>query len=122
MTILIIDDHAVFRRALADLLRLQDGIDVLAEAEDGPAGVELAAELEPDVVLMDYRMPGLNGAAATRALREVQPEAAVIGVSFDSRPEVLRAMQEAGACGFFRKGDDFSSLMTMIEEADSCQC
>ncbi|HMJ04332.1 MAG TPA: response regulator transcription factor, partial [Conexibacter sp.] len=65
--VLVVDDHDVFRHGLAQLLR-DEGIDVVAEASSGAAGVRLATELQPDVVLMDLSMPGISGVEATRAI------------------------------------------------------
>ena len=71
--VLIVDDHAVLRQALRHLLEGRDGIQVVGDAENGRDAVELAEQLQPDVVLMDTVMPGLNGIEATRQIRRRQP-------------------------------------------------
>src|ERR1700752_5001116 len=97
--VLIVDDHAVVREGLRSFLELQPGIEVAGEASDGEAGVASAAELAPDVVLMDLVMPGLDGIAAMRALHGRAPGAKVIVLtSFLDDDRLLPAVQ-AGAAG-----------------------
>ena len=76
--VLVVDDHAVVRAGLRGLLELQDGIEVVGDAENGTAGVEAAGRLSPDVILMDLVMPELDGVSAMRQLRKRLPEARVI--------------------------------------------
>ncbi len=101
--VLIVDDHAVVREGLRSFLELQDGIEVAGEAGDGEEAIALAAELSPDVVLMDLVMPGLDGLGAMRALRSLAPRARVIVLtSFLEDERVLPAIQ-AGAAGYLLK-------------------
>lgn len=81
---MIVDDHAVMRQGLAALRRNQPEITVVAEASDGQQAVDFALQYRPAVVLMDYSMPLLNGAEATRKIKQEVPEIAVIGLSMYS--------------------------------------
>ena len=76
--VLIVDDHAVVREGLRTFLELQDGIEVAGEAGDGEQAIRLASELEPDVILMDLVMPGVDGVTAMRAVRKRSPHSRVI--------------------------------------------
>jgi DNA-binding NarL/FixJ family response regulator len=101
--VLIVDDHAVVREGLRAFLDLQDGIEVAGEAGDGDEAVEVAAALDPDVVLMDLVMPGTGGVAAMRVLRERTPRARVIVLtSFFDDEQLLPALR-AGAAGYLLK-------------------
>jgi NarL family two-component system response regulator LiaR len=101
--ILIVDDHPVVRNGLRAFLETQEGLAVVGEASDGARAAELAHELEPDVVLMDLVMPGVDGVAATRRIRELSPATKVIVLtSFDGDENVFPAIR-AGAAGYLLK-------------------
>jgi DNA-binding NarL/FixJ family response regulator len=101
--VLLVDDHAVVREGLRSFLELQEGLTVVGEAADGETALTLAAELAPDVVLMDLVMPGLDGVSAMRALRARAPAARVIVLtSFFDEDRMLPAF-EAGAAGYLLK-------------------
>jgi two-component system NarL family response regulator len=101
--VLIADDHALFRRGLNMVLEEEDDIEVVAEAANGNDVVELAKELTPDVVVMDVRMPQLDGISATRAVLEAVPAAAVIMLTVsDDEADLFEAMK-AGAAGYLLK-------------------
>jgi DNA-binding NarL/FixJ family response regulator len=103
MRVLVADDQRVVREGLAMLLGLLPGIDVVGAASDGEAVLALAAELEPDLVLMDLRMPRCDGVEATRRLRETQPEIKVIVLTtYADDRSVVEALR-AGARGFLTK-------------------
>jgi len=96
--VLIVDDHQVVREGLRNFLELQDGMEVAGEADDGEEGVALAAELRPDVVLMDLVMPKLGGVEAMRVLRESAPGTRVIVLTrFIDDEHLLPAMRAATA-------------------------
>jgi DNA-binding NarL/FixJ family response regulator len=106
--VLLVDDQALFREALATLLGVRADIDVVGEAANGDEALTRAAELNPDVVLMDLRMPVLDGIAATRRMRVEQPQVRVIALTtFDDDEEVFAALR-AGAVGYLLK--DVSSV------------
>jgi DNA-binding NarL/FixJ family response regulator len=102
--VLLADDHPVVRAGLRALLGTLDGIEVVAEAEDGEAAVREAVLTRPDVLLMDVRMPRLDGVAATRRIRREAPDTAVLMLTmYDDDATVFTAMQ-AGAQGYLLKG------------------
>lgn len=117
--VLIVDDHSIMRQGLSQLLQSDDSVEVVAEAADGREGLRLAAELEPDVVLVDYQMPGMNGAEVAAELRIQFPELAVIGLSNDDRPQVQKNMLDAGANDFLLKGATLEQLLESINTAVS---
>ena len=101
--VLLVDDQALFREALATLLDVRDEVAVVGEAANGDEALSRAAELRPDVVLMDLRMPVLDGIAATRRMRVEQPDVRVIALTtFDDEAEVFAALR-AGAVGYLLK-------------------
>jgi DNA-binding NarL/FixJ family response regulator len=101
--VLLVDDQALFREALALLLGVRAEIEVVGEAADGAAALERSAALQPDVVLMDLHMPVLDGVAATRRLRVEQPGVRVLALTtFDDDEDVFAALR-AGAVGYLLK-------------------
>jgi two-component system, NarL family, response regulator LiaR len=117
--VLIVDDHQVVREGLRNFLELQDGMEVAGEADDGEEGVALAAELRPDVVLMDLVMPKLGGVEAMRVLRESAPGTRVIVLtSFIDDEHLLPAMR-AGAAGYLLKNVQPQELARAIRAADA---
>ena len=101
--LLLADDQALVRGALAALLALESDLEVVAEVGRGDEVVAAAVQGEADVVLMDVEMPGLDGIAATAALRKVLPSCRVLIVTTFGRPGYLRRAMEAGASGFVVK-------------------
>lgn len=102
--VLIADDHPVFRDGLASLLATQPDVDVVATAGDGAEAVALAAEHEPDVVVMDLQMPVMNGIDATRRLAETQPGVRVLVFTMGEEDGTVLAAMRAGARGYLVKG------------------
>jgi DNA-binding NarL/FixJ family response regulator len=112
--VLLVDDHQVVRRGLRTFLEVQDDIEVVGEAADGAEGVERAEELQPDVVLMDVKMPGTDGIDALRRLRELNNPARVLVVtSFTEQRTVVPALR-AGAAGYVYKDVDPDALAGAI--------
>jgi DNA-binding NarL/FixJ family response regulator len=101
--VMICDDHALFRRGLIMVLEAEDDIDVVAEAEDGEDAVEKAVEFVPDVVLMDVRMPGVDGIEATRRIAEKVPTAKILMLTVSDEEEDLYEAIKAGATGYLLK-------------------
>lgn len=117
MRILIVDDHPVVRAGLRVLIATKPGLEVVGDAEDGDEGVRLHALLRPDVVLMDLRMPGLDGVAATRAMRSQDPDVRVLMLTtYDGDADIRRAF-EAGACGYLLKDTAVDAIEDAIREA-----
>ena len=112
--IIIIDDHPVVREGLRGMLASQPDFEVVSEAADGAAGVELIATLQPDVTLMDLRMPGLDGVGAIEAIRRRGLQARVLVLTtFDSDTDIVRAIQ-AGATGYLLKDTPRDELFRAI--------
>jgi len=112
--VLLVDDQALFREALATLLATRDDIDVVGEAGNGHEALSRAAELTPDVVLMDLRMPVLDGVAATRRLRLELPGVRVIALTtFDDDEDVFAALR-AGAVGYLLKDVSSARLVEAV--------
>jgi two-component system NarL family response regulator len=101
--VLICDDHAVFRRGLVMVLEDEEGIEVVGEASDGDEAVARAAELAPDIVLMDVRMPGSSGIDATARIAEVVPTAKIVMLTVSDEEEDLYDALKAGAAGYLLK-------------------
>src|SRR5436305_4036345 len=104
LRLLIVDDHPLTRDALASLLA-QHGFDVAGQASDGTEAIELAAGLEPDVILLDLSMPGLDGLDALPRLREAAPDCEVVVLTADGTEENLLAAIRGGAAGYLLKSE-----------------
>jgi DNA-binding NarL/FixJ family response regulator len=101
--VLIADDHALVREGLRAVLEAEGGIEVVGEARDGAEAVSLCAELSPDLVLMDVRMPGTDGLAATREIKSRTPNVSVVMVTMHDNPDYLLEAVRAGAAGYVLK-------------------
>ena len=115
--VVLVEDNETFRQTLELLFGLRDEIEVIATVETGDKAPWLVAELKPDVVLMDYRMPGLNGAEATRAVLEACPETSVVCLTASVSAKEITEVLAAGAVACVAKDEDFDSLVAAIQEA-----
>ncbi|WP_262031259.1 response regulator [Microvirga sp. Mcv34] len=113
--ILIADDHDVVRSGLNAILSSQTGWQVVAEAEDGRKAVELVAETRPDVAILDYQLPALNGVDATREIRAIRPQTEVLIFTMHESELLLREALEAGARGYLLKSDARKFLIAAVE-------
>jgi DNA-binding NarL/FixJ family response regulator len=112
--VLIVDDHPVVRRGLRVLLEVQDGIEVVGEAGEGPAALKLAAEHHPDVILLDLKLPGLDGLAVLAELKQHDQKAKILVLTSVTDPVAAgRAMRE-GAAGVLYKDVDPDALVRAI--------
>jgi len=112
--VLLVDDQALFREGLETLLSVHKDIEVVGQASNGQEAVEVAASVRPDVVLMDVRMPILNGVGATRRLKKALPQCRVIVLTtFDDDEYVFDALR-AGAVGYLLKDVDSTQLVEAI--------
>lgn len=101
--VLLVDDHALVRRGFRRMLEDEADILVVGEAGDGSDAVLMAAELKPDVVVMDFALPSMNGAVATRNILKQNPEIAVLVLSMHAEANYVRTCLEAGARGYLLK-------------------
>jgi DNA-binding NarL/FixJ family response regulator len=115
--VLLVDDHGVVRRGLRGYLELLDDIEVVGEADNGLTGVELAAQLTPDVVLMDLVMPQLDGIAAIGRIKAAQPDVQVVALTSFIEEEKVIAALEAGASGFILKDAEADDVAAAIRAA-----
>jgi two-component system, NarL family, response regulator LiaR len=120
ITVLIVDDHLVIRRGLAELLAAAPDIRVAGEAQSGEEGLALCQQLKPDVVLMDLRMPGMGGLAAAESIRRFHAGAKVLGLSTFAEDET--AMMAAGAHGYLPKSATFDELVGAIRQVHAGGC
>jgi DNA-binding NarL/FixJ family response regulator len=104
VTVLTVDDQAVFRRAAHDLITATPGFEQVGEAASGPEALELAAHVHPDLVLLDVRMPGMDGLETARRLLTSDPDAVVVLISLEEVPEVQSAAA-VGVAAHVRKQD-----------------
>jgi DNA-binding NarL/FixJ family response regulator len=101
--VLVADDHELFRRGLTMVLEAEEGIDVVGQAGDGHAAVAKVGELDPDIVLMDVRMPGLDGIEATRQIRAAFPKTRILVLTVSDEQDDLLDAVKAGATGYLLK-------------------
>ena len=103
LRVMLVDDHEIVRRGLRASLEAEEDLEVVAEADNGPSAVSLASTHEPDVIVMDVRMPGGSGIEACRAIRDERPDAQVIMLTSFSDDEALFNSIMAGAAGYVLK-------------------
>ena len=115
--VILVEDNDIFRQTLELLFGLRDEIEVVGSVSMGESAPALAAELKPDVVLMDYRMPGLNGAEATRAVLDAYPGTRVVCLSASVTAQEVREVLAAGAVACVTKDEDFDRLVRTVQEA-----
>ncbi len=112
--VLLADDHKMFRQGLRALIEKEEGLCVVAEAEDGRQAVALAADLSPRVVVMDIGMPNMNGIEATRRIAAADPGVQVLALSMHSDQRFVKEMFAAGAAGYLLKDSAFQELVLAI--------
>ena len=117
--LLIADDHPAFRRGLELMLTDVDDVEIVGEAETGQRAVELAEQLTPDVVLMDLRMPDLDGIEATRRLCRGTPTAAIVVLTMFEDDDSVFAAMRAGARGYLLKGAEQDEIVRSVRAAAS---
>jgi DNA-binding NarL/FixJ family response regulator len=115
--VLVVDDHPVLRRGLADLLGAEPDIEIVGSASDGTEGVELHGSLLPDVVLMDIVMPGEDGVAATRRILEARPTTSVVILTTFADQQKIVAALDAGAAGYLLKDAEPDELIRGVRAA-----
>ena len=115
LRILIADDHELARRGIRSVLESHGGWEVCGEAKDGREAVELAANLKPDLILLDIGMPNLNGLEAARQILAVSPNLAILILTMHDTDSVVREVLRAGARGFVLKSDAGRDLIAAVE-------
>lgn len=113
--LLVADDHAIVRRGLQALLEVQAGWQVCATAENGQAAVDLAAQHRPDVAILDYSLPGLNGLEATRHIRLTNPSTEVLIYTMHNNEDVISDVLRAGARGYLLKTEDDAEVVRAVQ-------
>ena len=112
--VLITDDHPLFRDGMHGLLDSVEGTEVVGEADNGEAAVELAGMLQPDVILMDVKMPGMSGIEATREILERNPQVGILVVTMLEDDDSVFAAMRAGARGYLLKGAHQDEVLRAI--------
>src|ERR1700739_2208509 len=112
--VLIVDDHAFIRRGIQAILNSSPGWHFCGEAENGIAAIRMAADLKPDVIIMDVSMPGLNGLEATRVIHEAHPDIKILLLTLHQSVEILRSGLRAGAQGYLLKSEAEQELLRAL--------
>jgi DNA-binding NarL/FixJ family response regulator len=115
--IVLVEDSEVFREALELLLGMRSEVEIVATVADGSAAVATALAYRPDVVLMDYRLPGLDGVQATAAVIEALPEVAVVALTASANERELEALRAAGATACLTKDRELDEIVDAIVAA-----
>jgi two-component system, NarL family, response regulator LiaR len=115
--VMIVDDHAVVRSGLSAFLMVYDDLDFVGEAGSGEEAVRLCQSLQPDVILMDLVMPGMDGATATQAIRENCPNIQVIALTSFKEDDLVQRTLKAGAIGYLLKNVSANELVSAIRAA-----
>jgi DNA-binding NarL/FixJ family response regulator len=121
LRILIADDHEMVRRGLRSTLAERRDWEICGEVEDGREAVKQAREINPDVIIMDIAMPGLNGLEATRQIRQLLPKVEVLILTMHDSEELVRETLQAGARGYVLKNDAGSILVQAVESLSQHQ-
>jgi DNA-binding NarL/FixJ family response regulator len=116
LTVLLVDDHALVRRGFRRMLEDEPGIRVVGEAGDGHEAVVAAGTLNPHVVVMDFALPSMNGAVATRRMLEVNPGLAILILSMHAEPGYVRTCMDSGARGYLLKNAMDLELVSAVRK------
>jgi DNA-binding NarL/FixJ family response regulator len=117
LRVLVVDDHPAFREALTSALELVDEIEVAGEAGGGLDACREAAEIEPDVVLLDLSMPDLSGFDTMQRIHQRDPALPVVILTANADPDVEAEARRAGASGFVAKGSRLDDIVIVLQEA-----
>ena len=115
--VLLVDDESLVRRILKQILSAYQDLELVGEAANGEEAISAVEKLQPDVVVMDIRMPGYDGIAAVRAIRAKYPRAKIIGLSEYAQSYNIDAMERAGALGVYLKSMALEELYPAIKAA-----
>jgi DNA-binding NarL/FixJ family response regulator len=117
--ILLVEDNKVFREALELLLGLRSDVEVVAAVGDGPEAVSAAVDLRPDVVVLDFRLPGMDGVQVTAAVKSACPETAVLCLTATASGAETDALMAAGAVACLRKDQELDEIVAAIHSASA---
>jgi DNA-binding NarL/FixJ family response regulator len=115
--LVLVEDNQVFREALELLLSLRDDVAVVASVDNGSTAAAIVSDLQPDVVLMDYRLPGLNGVEATREIHRACPGVGVVCLSASVSAREVEELYAAGAHACLSKDEDLEEIIAAIHRA-----
>src|SRR5512136_2310129 len=119
--LLLADDHQIVRAGLRMLFQAESDMEIVGEVDSGEAALHAVGELKPDVVIMDVAMPGMNGIEATRRIKEISPETAVLAVTMHEDEQYFFEMLNAGASGYIPKRaapDDLVSAIRVVSQGE----
>jgi DNA-binding NarL/FixJ family response regulator len=117
--VVLVEDNDVFREALELLLGMRGGIEIVGSDADGSRALELCRSLAPDVLVVDYRLPGRDGVEITRQVREVCPGVAVVALTAAAEAREIDALLEAGAVACLRKDEPLDTIADAVRAAGS---
>jgi DNA-binding NarL/FixJ family response regulator len=115
--VVLVEDNDVFRQGLELVLGLRPDIEVVESVEDGERAAGVVRERQPDVVVMDYRLPGIDGVEATQAVLAASPKTAVVCLTAEANEREKEALQEAGAVACLTKDEDLDEIVATIQRA-----
>src|SRR5580692_1208999 len=121
LSVLLVDDHSLVRTGFRRMLEDEPGIRVVGEASDGYEAVEAVDALKPRVVVMDFSLPSMNGAVATRRIRQLYPETEVLILSMHAEPSYVRTCLDAGARGYLLKNAMDLELVSAVRKVAACE-
>ncbi len=117
VTLLVIDDHPLFRKGVADLISMEETLDLVGEAASGEEGLERAIELQPDLILLDLNMKGMDGIDTLKAIKEADLDARVIMLTVSDHEDNVVAALRAGADGYLLKDMEPEDILTSLRQA-----
>jgi DNA-binding NarL/FixJ family response regulator len=122
ITIMLAEDHAIMRAGLQHLIKDETDMEIIGEAENGTSAVELAAQLKPDIIIMDVTMPDMNGIDATYQIKAENPDIRIVALSAYETPDFVLGMLKAGAMAYLLKENLFDDLLKAIRSVMEDQC
>lgn len=113
--ILLVEDHKIVRQGLCGLIEKQPDMEIVGQAQNGHEAIEMAMQTEPDIIIIDVGMPGINGIEATKQIKAEKPNIKILALSVHDDPEIVMSMVKAGISGYLSKDCAFDDLVLAIE-------